>query len=274
MEKGGAQHLNKLESSSPEDALCQVWLKLAQWLRWAKKGWVDILLQGDFPWITIILLIVITKIAVHLSDVTHYFIFSRSIGVGLTLVYFILCRYNESPEPYAKGQPCSDCPTGRPVCNQGLCDARWLPNNTEMIAATSCFGFCDAFKKLLKTAILAIIFKFSFYKLNSIYFMANRLICYCSLNKVCLYLNSFIPTITLFCDGLKWRHVITWSTSRSCRLSLHGVISSLFLINVNVCINFSSRHNLTFISLVGDSICRVVQTQLAFNATYSAFKVR
>lgn len=126
---------------------------------------------------------------------------------------------------------------------------------------------------MLKTAILAIIFKFSFYKLNSIYFMANRLICYYSLNKVCLYLNSFIPTITLFCDGLKWRHVITWSTSRSCRLSLHGVISSLFLINVNVCINFSSRHNLTFISLVGDSICRVVQTQLAFNATYSAFKV-
>ena len=24
-------HLNKLESPSPEDALCQVWLKLAQW---------------------------------------------------------------------------------------------------------------------------------------------------------------------------------------------------------------------------------------------------
>ncbi|XP_048733025.2 glioma pathogenesis-related protein 1-like [Ostrea edulis] len=31
--------------------------------------------------------------------------------------------YNESLEPYAEGPPCSDCPTGRPVCNQGLCDA-------------------------------------------------------------------------------------------------------------------------------------------------------
>ena len=31
LEKGGALHLNKLESPSPKDALCQVWLKLAQW---------------------------------------------------------------------------------------------------------------------------------------------------------------------------------------------------------------------------------------------------
>ena len=30
LEKGGAHHLNKLESPSPKDALCQVWLKLAQ----------------------------------------------------------------------------------------------------------------------------------------------------------------------------------------------------------------------------------------------------
>ena len=30
-EKGGALHLNKLESPLPKDALCQVWLKLAQW---------------------------------------------------------------------------------------------------------------------------------------------------------------------------------------------------------------------------------------------------
>ena len=59
LEKGGALYLNKLESPSPKDALCQVWLKLAQvyddddndgngqilirkahlslWLRWAKK---------------------------------------------------------------------------------------------------------------------------------------------------------------------------------------------------------------------------------------------
>ena len=30
LEKGGPLHLNKLESPSPKDALCQVWLKLAQ----------------------------------------------------------------------------------------------------------------------------------------------------------------------------------------------------------------------------------------------------
>ena len=31
LEKGGALHLNKLESPSSKDALCQVWMKLAQW---------------------------------------------------------------------------------------------------------------------------------------------------------------------------------------------------------------------------------------------------
>ena len=31
LEKDGAINLNKLESPSPKDALCQVWLKLAQW---------------------------------------------------------------------------------------------------------------------------------------------------------------------------------------------------------------------------------------------------
>ena len=31
LEKGRAHHLNKLESPSPKNALCQVWLKLAQW---------------------------------------------------------------------------------------------------------------------------------------------------------------------------------------------------------------------------------------------------
>ena len=31
LEQGGAIHLNKLESSSPMDALCQVWLKFVQW---------------------------------------------------------------------------------------------------------------------------------------------------------------------------------------------------------------------------------------------------
>ena len=30
LEKGGALYLNKLESSPPKNALCQVWLKLAQ----------------------------------------------------------------------------------------------------------------------------------------------------------------------------------------------------------------------------------------------------
>ena len=35
-EKGGALHLNKLESPSPKDALCQVWLKLAQ-LFWRRR---------------------------------------------------------------------------------------------------------------------------------------------------------------------------------------------------------------------------------------------
>ena len=31
LEKGGALHLNKFESPLSKDALCQVWLKLAQW---------------------------------------------------------------------------------------------------------------------------------------------------------------------------------------------------------------------------------------------------
>ena len=36
LEKGGALYLNKLESPSPKDALCQVWLKLAQWF-WRRR---------------------------------------------------------------------------------------------------------------------------------------------------------------------------------------------------------------------------------------------
>ena len=36
MEKDGALHLNKLESPSPEDALYQVWLKLACWF-WRRR---------------------------------------------------------------------------------------------------------------------------------------------------------------------------------------------------------------------------------------------
>jgi hypothetical protein len=31
LEKGNHLHLNKLESPTPKDDLCQVWLKLAQW---------------------------------------------------------------------------------------------------------------------------------------------------------------------------------------------------------------------------------------------------
>ena len=36
LEKGGALHLNKLESPQPKDALCQVWLKLAKWF-WTRR---------------------------------------------------------------------------------------------------------------------------------------------------------------------------------------------------------------------------------------------
>ena len=36
LEKRGALHLNKLESPSLKDALCQVWLKLAQWF-WRRR---------------------------------------------------------------------------------------------------------------------------------------------------------------------------------------------------------------------------------------------
>ena len=35
-DKGGALHFNKLESPLPKDALCQVWLKLAQWF-WRRR---------------------------------------------------------------------------------------------------------------------------------------------------------------------------------------------------------------------------------------------
>ena len=36
LKKGGGLHLNKLESSSPKDAFCQVWMKLAQWF-WRRR---------------------------------------------------------------------------------------------------------------------------------------------------------------------------------------------------------------------------------------------
>ena len=36
LEKSGALHLNKIESTSAKNALCQVWLKLAQWF-WRRR---------------------------------------------------------------------------------------------------------------------------------------------------------------------------------------------------------------------------------------------
>ena len=36
LKKGGALHINKLEFPLPKDALCQVWLKLAQWF-WRRR---------------------------------------------------------------------------------------------------------------------------------------------------------------------------------------------------------------------------------------------
>ena len=44
LEKGRALHFNKLESPSPKNALCQVWLKLAQWFwrrRWKCEKFTD-----------------------------------------------------------------------------------------------------------------------------------------------------------------------------------------------------------------------------------------
>ena len=37
--KGGALLLNKIESSSPKDALCQVWLKLVKWF-WRRRFFI------------------------------------------------------------------------------------------------------------------------------------------------------------------------------------------------------------------------------------------
>ena len=44
LEKGGALRLYKLESPSPKDALCKLWLKLAQWFwrrRWKCEKFTD-----------------------------------------------------------------------------------------------------------------------------------------------------------------------------------------------------------------------------------------
>ena len=47
LEKGGALHLNKFESPSPNDALCQVWLKLAQWF-WRRRFFKFVNLVSQF----------------------------------------------------------------------------------------------------------------------------------------------------------------------------------------------------------------------------------
>ena len=54
LEKGRALHLNKLESPLTNDALCQVWLKLAQWF-WRRKFFkfsqcILAILTGPFFW--------------------------------------------------------------------------------------------------------------------------------------------------------------------------------------------------------------------------------
>ena len=49
LKKGVALHLNKLESPSPRDTLCHVWLKLAQWFwrkRWKCEMFIDGLMDG------------------------------------------------------------------------------------------------------------------------------------------------------------------------------------------------------------------------------------
>ena len=46
LEKGGALHMNKIESPSSKDALCQVWLKLAQWF-WRRRSKCEKLTDGQ-----------------------------------------------------------------------------------------------------------------------------------------------------------------------------------------------------------------------------------
>ena len=55
LEKGVALHLNKYESPLPKDALCQVWLKLAQWFLskiWKCEKFTDRRREGqtDIRW--------------------------------------------------------------------------------------------------------------------------------------------------------------------------------------------------------------------------------
>ena len=45
--KGVTLHLNKLEFPLPKNALCQVWLKLAQWFWRRRRNWKDGRQLGD-----------------------------------------------------------------------------------------------------------------------------------------------------------------------------------------------------------------------------------
>ena len=40
LKKGGTLHLNKFESTSPKDVLCQVWLKMSQWF-WRRRFFIS-----------------------------------------------------------------------------------------------------------------------------------------------------------------------------------------------------------------------------------------
>ena len=45
LQRGRSLHLNKLESPSPKNALCQVWMKLAQWF-WRRRWKCESLQTG------------------------------------------------------------------------------------------------------------------------------------------------------------------------------------------------------------------------------------
>ena len=49
LEEGRTHHLNKFESPLPKDALCQVWLKLAQWIwNWLSGSGEDFLISSMY----------------------------------------------------------------------------------------------------------------------------------------------------------------------------------------------------------------------------------
>ena len=84
LRKGGALHLNKLEFSTPKDALCQVSLKLAQWF-WRRRffNFVNVLslFLNYLPWkrarpfiLTNLNPIHPTHVKVHLTQLVIHFI--------------------------------------------------------------------------------------------------------------------------------------------------------------------------------------------------------